>query len=350
LAVEVVEVSSQKEMQAFNAFPRLIYQGFYRAPSFPVMERASLLHDPLFGSVEAQPLLAVRNGFAVGRTAVGRNRAFSGGETGFWGYFESLNDPSITAALVKAAACWLAARGVNKMIGPVDLSPHERLGLLVEGFKGYHHPGMPYNPPYYANLLAQCGMEEEINLFAYHYDLRRPVPVRLARVATRIGRIRGLQVRRINFGDLAGEGEMYSNIHNGSMNEIWGFVPLTPEEGSAIWRNLRGFYDPDLILVAEIDGKAAGLCLAMWPTKRTAFAARFSARLAVLAVLPQYRLKGLEAALILECIRRARLKGITGMELSLVAENNVMMNKIIQSLAGIEKNRIYKIYKFSHFY
>lgn len=345
MAVEVVEVSSQEEKQAFNAFPRAIYRGFFGAPSFPVLERASSQYDPLFGRVEAQPLLAIRNGCAVGRITASVHHAFSGGETGFGGYFESLNDPSIAAALVKAAACWLAARGVNKMIGPVDLSPHERLGLLVEGFRGYHHPGMPYNPPYYANLLAQCGVEAEINLFAYHYDLRRPVPARLARVAARTGRMQGLQVRRINFNDLAGEGEIFSQIHNGSMNEIWGFVPLSPDEGSAILRRLRGFYDPDLILLAEIDGKPAGLCLAMAFIKRTAFSARLNARLAVLAVLPQYRFKGLEAALILECIRRARRKGISGIELSLVAENNAMMNKIIQSLEGVEKNKIYRIYK-----
>lgn len=347
MAVEVVEVSSQKEMKAFNAFPRLIYKGFYRAPSFPVMERASSLYDPLVGSVEAQPLLAVRNGFAVGRIAVGRHPDFAGGETGFWGYFESLNDPSIPAALVKAAACWLAARGVHKMIGPIDLSPHERLGLLVEGFGGYHHPGTSYNLPYYANLLAQCGMQEDIKLFAYHYDLRTPVPVRLTRVASRISREHGLHIRRINFADLAGEGEIFSRIHNGSMNNIWGFVPLSPEEASAIWRRLSGYYDPDLIRVAEVDGKPAGLCLTMFP-KRAAFSARLNARLAVLAVLPQYRLNGLEVALILDCIQRATHKGVKGMELSLVAENNAMMNRIIQNREGVKKNKIYKIYKFTN--
>lgn len=349
MGVQVIEVSSQKEMQAFNAFPRAIYRDFFRAPSFPVIEQANPKSDPLFGRVEAQPFLAVRNGYAAGRIAACVHHAFTDGKTGFWGYFESSNDPAAAAALVKAAADWLAVRGRGKMIGPVDLSPHERVGLLVEGFEGYHHPGMPYNPPYYATLLAQCGLETEINLYAYHYDLRRPLPDRLARVAARAGRNQSLHFRRINFNDLAGEGEMFSQIHNGSMNEIWGFVPLSPEEGSAIWRKLRGYYDPDLILLAEIGGKPAGLCLVMSLVKRSPFSGlpgQLNARLAVLAVLPQYRFKGLEAALFLECARRARRKGISAIEFSLVAENNSMMNRIIiQSLEGVKKNRIYKIYK-----
>lgn len=348
MAVEVIEVASQKGMQAFNAFPRAVYRDFFRAPSFPVIEKSSPKSDPLFGRVEAQPFLAVRKGYAVGRVAACVHQALPDGKTGFFGYFESLNDPAVAEALVKAASGWLAARGRSAMIGPVDLTPHERVGLLAEGFKGYHHPGMPYNPPYYAALLAQCGLETEINLYAYHYDLSRPFPEKLARVAGRAGRTQGLRLRSIDFGDLAGEGEIFSNIHNGSMKEIWGFVPLSPEEGSATWRRLRGAYDPDLILVAEIGGEPAGLCLVMLPVRRAPFMGLHGplrARLAVLAVLPQYRFRGLEAALIMECARRARRKGIYAAELSLVAENNSMMNRIILNLEGVKKNRIYKVYK-----
>lgn len=344
MSVEVIEVSTQRLMEVFNAFPRTIYRDFFRAPAFPVTEPSSLQRELLYGRVEAQPFLAVRNGYAAGRVVASVHHAIPDGKTGFFGYFESLNDPAVASAMIDAAARWLAARGRNSLIGPVDLSPHERLGLLVDGFGGSHHPGMPYNPPYYAALLEQSRLETEMSLGAYHLNLRRPLPERLVRVAARAGRGQGLRVRGIMFDDLAVEGEMFSRIHNGSMNEIWGFVPLSPEEGSAIWQKLKGFYDPDLILVAEIDGEPAGLCLAMFPLTRTPFPSRFPARLAVLAVLPRYRFKGLEAALVLECIRRARRKGISSMEFSLVAENNVMMNRIIQGLEGVKRSKAYRVY------
>ena len=102
-------------------------------------------------------------------------------QTGYFGYFESINHAAVAGALIEAAGAWLTARGRSLMTGPVDLTPHERLGLLTGGYRGYHHPGMPYNPPYYSNLFEQIGLEKEITLYAYHYDLRQPAPEKLVR-------------------------------------------------------------------------------------------------------------------------------------------------------------------------
>ncbi|MDD3652967.1 MAG: GNAT family N-acetyltransferase [Desulfotomaculaceae bacterium] len=305
----------------------------------------------LFQAVDAQPFLAFRNGRPVGRIAVAINYHYSSKGTGFFGYFECLNDPKAAAAMFQAATQWLSDRGFNRMIGPIDLTPHERLGLLTKGFTGFHLPGMPYNPPYYLNLIEQFGMNNEVDLFAYKYDLGNPFPDRLVRVANRAVLTKNLLLRKINFNDLVNEGEVFSKIHNGSMDTVWGFVPLTPGEGSAIWRKIKYFCDPSLIIIAEIDGKPAGLCLIISSTPKTFFPNinKLMARLAVLAVLPQYRFKGLEAAMILECVKRARNRGISTLELSQIAENNSMMNRIVQSMSGIRRDRIYRIYKLDFF-
>ncbi|BAF58280.1 MAG: hypothetical protein HPY89_09850 [Pelotomaculum sp.] len=344
MAVEVVQAASEEAMKVFNAFPGAIYRNFFRAPRFPVMDRSSPHYDPMFGRAEAQPFLALRNGLVMGRIAACINHALPDKQTGFFGYFESFDDPAVAGALLSAAAGWLYARKRNRMIGPVDLTPHERLGLLVEGFGGRHQPGLPYNPPYYAALLERCGLKTEMNLYAYRCGIGPPYPEKLVRVAARAGRNENLLLRQLNFNDLEGEGEIFSELHNGAMAEIWGFVPLSPEEGTAILQRLKGIYDPGLVLVAEVDGRPAGLCLALHPGSRIPFA-RPDARLAVLAVLPRFRFRGLEAALILECARRAWRRGITGMEFSLVSENNWMMNNIIQSMERARKNRVYRVYK-----
>ena len=348
MAVEVIEVFTPRGRQLFNNFPRHIYGDLHRSPSFPALEQASPHFDRLFSRVEAQPFLAVRKGYVVGRIAACVNHAIYDQHSGCFGYFESINYTAAAAALIKAAAAWLAARGRSRITGPVDLTPHERIGLLAGGYRGYHHPGMPYNPPYYVNLIEQIGLKKEITLCAYHYDLRQPAPEKLVRVAARAARNKGMKLRSVDFNNLSGEGEVFSRIHNGSMDEIWGFAALSPAEGAAIWRKLKGNYDPALILVAEVDGEPAGLCLTLCPLRLKCFsspASCFNARLAVLSILPQYRRKGLEAALLLESARRARTRGVITLELSLVAENNIMMNRIIQSLPGTKKSREYKVYR-----
>jgi predicted N-acetyltransferase YhbS len=70
-----------------------------------------------------------------------------------------------------------------------------------------------------------------------------------------------------------------------------------------------------------------------------------AARLAVLAVLPYYRFKGLEAALIIECLRRARRRGVMRFEFSQIAESNRMMNKIIQNMAQAKRGKVYHVYR-----
>ncbi|MCG9966502.1 GNAT family N-acetyltransferase [Pelotomaculum terephthalicicum JT] len=350
MTVEVIAISEPDEMRVFNTFPRVIYRGFFSAPSYPPLKHLSCeFMDPLFSRVTAQPFLAVRNGHPVGRIAASIHKAYPVKKTGFFGYFESLNDQTVTAALVKTATRWLSDNGMSRVIGPVDLTPHERLGLLVEGFTGHHHPGMPYNPPYYANLLTGCGFKNEINLFAYFYNLRRPLPDKLLQVANRAaGRIKNLRLREVNFNDIDNEGKIFSHIHNGSMNNGWGFVPLSASEGSAIWRKLHGACERGMVLIAEINGEPAGICLAIYPIIKQSLPALFSRpslRLAVLAVLPEHRLKGLEAALILEFIRRARGKGISTIELSQVAENNLMMNHIIKRLGNNQNERTYRVYQ-----
>lgn len=348
MALEVMEVTSQRGMQAFQAFPRVLYRDAFRAPPLPERDLWGPQVSPLYERVEAQPFLAASNGRAVGRIVASRHLAYPEEKTGFFGYFEALRDVTVASALVNAAARWLSARGMCKMIGPVDLTFHERAGMLVEGFGGYHPPGMPYNPPYYADLLTSCGLEKERDLYAYLFDLRRPLPEKLARVAARAARGQTLRIRGIQFADLAGEGDVLARLHNGSMRDVWGFIPLSPREGAATWEKLRGHYDPGLILVAEMDGKPAGLCLVLSPLARAPFfnpAGRIHARLAVLGVLPAYRLKGIEAALLTELSHRARLKGVIGLDLSLVAENNAMMHKIIQTIGQVKPYRRYRVFK-----
>ena len=276
------------------------------------------------------------NGKAAGRIAAALHAGEQGREAGYFGYFEALPRQEVARALLAAAADWLADRDVQMMVGPVDLTPHERVGLLVEGFGDFHLPGMPYNPPYYRQLLEAGGLEPAMELRAYAGDLTQTLPERLVKVAERAAANPLLRLRELDVNNLTSEGKVFSLVHNGSMPDVWGFVPLSPAEGAAIWHRLIKQYDPGLILVAEIDGRPAGLCLTLAAAGgkpgRHIMARPRAARLAVLAVLPEYRFKGVEAALILETVRRLRQRKILLLELSQVAASNRMMNRLIRNM------------------
>src|SRR5262249_41948434 len=125
---------------------------------------------PFYQSADAEFLLARRGGEVVGRIAAILDRAhneFHGESTGFFGFFESIDDLAVAQALVNAARKWVTDRGATVLRGPVNPSMNYECGLLVEGFDSTPMVMMTYNPPYYERLLESAGLSKTMDLFAY---------------------------------------------------------------------------------------------------------------------------------------------------------------------------------------
>jgi hypothetical protein len=121
--------------------------------------------------------------------------------------------------------------------------------------------------------------------------------------------------------------------------------------------------DPDLVYVALVDGKPAGISLGIpdvnqallkvqsqpntWSLPLTL--AKFlwyrrkinALRLMIMGVVPEYRALGIDALFYVETARAAFRKGYERCEMSWILESNDMMNRIIERLGG----KIYKTYR-----
>src|SRR5690606_28026696 len=92
-------------------------------------------------------------------------------KTGFFGFFESVQDETVAVALLEAAERWLRGQGMERVLGPVSFSTNEEapLGLLIDGFE---HPTTlmtAYNPRWYATLIEAGGYAKAKDLFAYAF-------------------------------------------------------------------------------------------------------------------------------------------------------------------------------------
>ena len=56
------------------------------------------------------------------------------------------------------------------MIGPVNPSTNETVGVLIDGFDKPPVAMMTYNKPYYIKLYEHYGLQKKVDLFAY--DIR----------------------------------------------------------------------------------------------------------------------------------------------------------------------------------
>ena len=318
---------------------------------------------PYAAYCEMQPFVAYRGGRPVGRIAAIVNNAhnkYYGDQTGFFGFFDAIDDPSVAKELFDKAAQWLGARGKTTMRGPYSPTVNDECGLLVDGFDSIPSVMMPFNPPYYVKLYEAAGMTPARTLVAFYISADAQTPERMLKIADRVKRVTGLTVRPIRLDRLDEELPILHKLYNETLDRNWGFVPLTLEDLRFAAQDLKAIADPELVMIAEKNGQPVGFSMALpnineflWKGRGLPLWVRplhflwklktsrpRIARLAVLGVAPEFRGKGVGALFYIESIRRGGAK-FEGGELSWVEENNEEISKGITLMGG----KVYKTYR-----
>ncbi|MFN2507457.1 MAG: GNAT family N-acetyltransferase [Chthoniobacterales bacterium] len=369
--IEVTEVASRKERDAFIKFPWRIYAGDPVWVPPLLIERRQFLDrkkHPFFEHGDAALFLARRGPEVIGRIMASDDpnyNALHGSNVGCFGMFESINDPAVAAALFEAAGTWLRARGRDRIMGPIDYSTNYLCGLLVDGFQ---HPPMiltSHNPPYYADLLTSWGLTKTIDFYAWWLAQPARATIRLRRLASTLKNRAVASIRTVDLSRMAEESERLRQVYNDAWQNNWGFVPFTRNEFAYMAKELKPIVDEKLTFIAEADGKPAGFLLGVPDInvalrhvngRLTTFGLPIglakllyykrrikTVRLVALGVVPRYRRHGIAEMLVLQIIEEAMIKrGFVG-ECSLVLENNVMMNRFLEAI-GADKYKTYRIY------
>ena len=123
--------------------------------------------NPFFEHGEAEYLLAWRDGRVVGRVTAHVDPPFNecqGHRWGLFGFFECEDDQEAATALLRAGEEWLAAKGLDRAVGPMDFRMNDESGILVDGFDREPMIRQPWHPPYYRGLLEGADYEKVVDL------------------------------------------------------------------------------------------------------------------------------------------------------------------------------------------
>jgi GNAT superfamily N-acetyltransferase len=322
---------------------------------------------PFHQHAEVAYFLADRNGEPVGRVAAIVNRLhneFHEEHTGFFGLFECEDDQNTATALLEAAGEWLRARGMQQMRGPVNLSTNEEIaspGVLIDGFDRAPYIAMSYNPPYYGPLIEGAGLEKSKDLLAYWLDDPTP-PERLVRGVERLARREGVTIRSLDMKRFDAEVDTVKEIYNSAWARNWGFVPMTDAEFDFIAKEFKPIVDPDLCLIAEVNGEPVGFSLALpdinqalkklpngrlfpfgifrllWEKRRIR-----GMRVLTLGFKPGYQHQGLGAAFYVRTLQAGAAKGYTHGEASWILEDNWEMRRPMENM-NAQVHKTYRIY------
>ena len=126
--------------------------------------------NPFYKHSKIQLFIAESDGNIVGRIAAIVNENHNkthNDKTGFWGFFECIDNQEVADLLFKTAGDWLKSNGMDSMIGPENPSMNDEIGMLFEGYDSPPVVLMTYNPPYYNILCENAGMTKAKDVFAY---------------------------------------------------------------------------------------------------------------------------------------------------------------------------------------
>jgi GNAT superfamily N-acetyltransferase len=364
---QVGTVMSAREREAFVELPYRLHRG---DPCWAPMLRRDVrvlldpTRNPFFEHAERELFLARSSGRVVGRIAAVHDRRHNethGDRTGFFGFFECVDDPAVAEALLDAAAGWVRQRGRDLLRGPVNPSLNDEAGLLVSGFAAPSVLMMPHNPPYYAALVERAGFHKAKDLLAFQ-STGTTLPERLMAATDIVPRRYGVSCRHIEMRRFASEIEEIKRLFNAGWERNWGHVPLTEREIEHLAGQLKPLVVPELVVFAESEGRAIGFAVAL-PDLNVALRANPSGRLfpgilkilwaarrisrlrvLLLGVLPEWRGKAVDALLYRRIWEEGRKKGYDWAAAGWILEDNhPMINGLTRM--GFEVYKTYRIYE-----
>lgn len=373
--LRIVPVTTEQQRRTFASFPWRLYRNDPNWVPYILGDRLKLLdpaRHPFWEHAEGQLFLAMRGQEVVGTISAHINRRHNEvhkDKVGFFGFFEVVDDRAVAEALLAEAAAWLRARGMHAIRGPENPSQNEESGLLIDGFDLPPVVMMTYNPRYYQALIEQAGFQKAQDLFAwdiltniFDYDVQN-LPRKFVRVADEARKRPNLVLRKMDMKNFDHEVELAKTVYNAAWEQNWGFVSMTDREFEQLGEELKFIIDPDLVYIAEVDGKVAGFSLGVPDANQALLKARpqpnkwsfpwtvvkllwhkrkiNSFRLVAMGVVPDYRTCGIDALFYVETARQAFQKGYQRCEMSWILESNDMMNRIIERLGG----KVYKTYR-----
>lgn len=368
MSLEIREIPLGGDLKQFLNVVDYIYRddpNYVRPLDMDIKDRLSR-KNPFFAHAEGTIFTAHRNNFCVGRVTAQIDRehlARHADDAGFFGFLDTIDDPTVAEALLARAARFCSDRGMKRMRGPLSLSINDETGCLVEGFDTPPMVMMPHHRPYQGGLIEQAGFQRTKTLFAWRYEVGN-LKRRVSKALEDLEAMPEVTSRSVNMKNVEGDTRIVMDIFNDAWSENWGFVPYTEAELAKLARDFKLIIRPEITRIAFINGEPAAVAVALpnlneavrdlngklFPLGLPKLVYRLkvqrpeTARLLILGIRKKFRsdrrYAGLSAYLYALLNNAGQKLGIRWGELSWTDEENGPVNAAIKMMGG----HIYKQY------
>lgn len=326
--------------------------------------------NPFFRRAELKLFFAERHGELVGSISALRPPEFDAEadeRIAWWGFFETTDDPAVSAALFDRAKAQARSWQATHLRGPRNITRMEDIGLTVDRFDRRPPMMQGHHRPWYAPHVEAAGLTKHHDHYAYETVLFEPdgrpreLPDNL-RLKAESCDIPDLVVRSARWRSLGRDLVAAHEVLNAASVTVPDVSPMPRRTWLALGRTYLAFTSTELLQIAFVGDRPVGYA-ACFPELNNAMAAvngsilpfgwwRFlravrrekTAAFKLIGVVPEYRGTGLHAVLIkniIEGLQRARYAKVDG---SIVDERNGPMRTTLEH-AGLTIWKTYRIFE-----
>ena len=347
--IEVKEVKTRLDIKNFIQFPNKLYKGndCYVPPLESEEKKLFKKNHPAYEQSEAVFYLAYKDGEVVGRIMGILQHAYNkktGEKRVRFTRFDSIDNQEVANALFGAIEAWAKSKGMNTVHGPLGFNDLEREGLLIEGFDQLSTFEEQYNYEYYKKLIENVGYVKETDWSERKVYAPDKVDERMERIANLCAKKHKLSVAKCkNMRSLLKKyKDQIFDLVDLCYSSLYGVVPITEKEREGLVGQFNLLLKPEYIkIVVNENDEVVGFGFAMPSLSRALQPSKGRLTLpaiirvlkavknpkimdfALVAVHPDYRMKGVAALITLEMQRlMVSYKNVLHYETNLNLEDN----------------------------
>ena len=371
-SITIKKVETKEDLKAFIEFHYDLYEGNeYDVPNLYSDEVNTLSKDKnaAFDFCVADYYLAIRDNKVVGRVAAiinnKANEKWNQKRVRF-GWIDFIEDKEVLEALLKAVEDFGKAHGMNEIVGPLGFTDMDPEGMLTWGFDQLGTMPTIYNYDYYPRLLESLpGYEVDNKYVEYKLFVPDTVPEKYAKIAEMIQNRYNLRIKKLTKKDLfeGGYGKKIFELINSTYKDLYGFSELSEKQIDQYINMYFPFADLSIITLVEdasADNKLVGIGITL-PSLSEALQKCKKGRLfpfgwfhllraikfhktkivdlLLIGVLPEYRMKGVNALIFADLIPRYQAYGFEWGETQVEMETNANVQSQWETLNPVMHKR-----------
>ena len=371
-SITIKKVETKEDLKAFIEFHYDLYKGNeYDVPNLYSDEVNTLSREKnaAFDFCVANYYLAIRDNKVVGRVAAiinnKANEKWNQKRVRF-GWIDFIEDKEVLEALLKAVEDFGKAHGMNEIVGPLGFTDMDPEGMLTWGFDQLGTMPTIYNYDYYPRLLESLpGYEVDNKYVEYKLFVPDTVPEKYAKIAEMIQNRYNLRIKKLTKKDVfeGGYGKKIFELINSTYKDLYGFSELSEKQIDQYINMYFPFADLSIITLVEdasADNKLVGIGITL-PSLSEALQKCKKGRLfpfgwfhllraikfhktkivdlLLMGVLPEYRMKGVNALMFADLIPRYQAYGFEWGETQVEMETNTNVQSQWETLNPVMHKR-----------